>query len=184
MTIHPGTTHKRPLILGSLVAAASLGLLAFPALAQAVPGPTGSTQANVVVASAISLTGLTDAFTLTGVPGDSVSTGTLGQSDDVSMLVTTNNATGYSVTVTSATSTLVGSITGAGAESIPIGALKVTSSPASSASLDSVAPVTVHSQGGRSAAGGDTITNHFSLTIPFVQSDTYSATLNYVAATL
>ena len=45
-------------------------------------------------------------------------------------------------------------------------------------------PTVVATKASASAAGGDTITNDYRITIPFVRPDTYTGTLNYVATTL
>jgi hypothetical protein len=42
----------------------------------------------------------------------------------------------------------------------------------------------VHSQEDRSVADGDELSTDFQVVIPFVNSDNYDATLNYVATTL
>jgi len=141
---------------------------------------SGTTVANVVVQSAISLSALTPSFDLTGLPG-ATATGAAA----VSMLVTTNNQAGYAVTVQARTATLRPANTTTNTDSIPIGNLGVRETGTTDYTpVSSTAPVTVHSQTTRSAQGGDTIRNDYQVEIPFVNSDTYSVTLDYIATTL
>lgn len=159
-----------------------IGLLATPA--GAVPGETdtGSTTANVDIATAITLTNLTAAFTLSGIPGDVATTG----ASPVSMRVTTNNAEGYSVTVQPAAATLVGALPG-NTDTIAATALQV-SGPKQGAGV--FAPLTVATATEvtnkitPSVVAGDVQTNAYRMTIPAIAPDTYSVTLNYVATTL
>lgn len=170
---------RRRMLSGAAAMAALIGVA--PGVAAAAPGDTsaGSTVANVQVASAIALTGLTPNFTLTGLPGETISA-----TSAVGFVVTTNNIAGYAVTVESVTPTLVPA-TGTNPESIPIGTLTVRETGGGAfAPLSDTAPVTVHSQDTRSAQGGDTLTDDYQLTIPFVNQDTYSAVLNYIATAL
>ena len=140
---------------------------------------TGSTDAHVQVNSSIVLSGLTDEFTLTGIPGATVPG--LGVVD---FNVETNNFAGYNVTVQSRTSTMVGDLP-LNADSIPIGALSVRENDTIPyTAVSSASPVTVHTQATRSAEGGDDLSNDYSVAIPFVNQDTYTATLDYIAATL
>jgi hypothetical protein len=138
----------------------------------------GDTVANVGVGSAITLTALTPNFTLTGIPGE-----TVPGVGAVTFNVATNNTAGYAVTVQSAAATMVG--TGGNTESIPIGALSVRETGTTPYTpLSSTAPVSVHRQLTHSVAAGDSLSNDYQVVIPFVNSDTYHATLNYVATTL
>jgi hypothetical protein len=185
VTIHPDTTNRRPLILGSLVAAASLALLACPALAQAAPNPAspGSVQAHVAVSSAITLSGLPVGFLLSGIPTDTVATGGVNQDGPVTMTVWTNNTQGYTVTVQA-----VGALTGAVAgntDTIPASALRVRESGSSAGyqAVSATNAVTVYSKDTPSSVVGDALSNDYSLTIPFVAQDTYTTTLNYIATT-
>lgn len=149
--------------------------------ATAAPGDTatGSTDASVTVTSAIALTGLTPAFNLEGLPGTTM-TG-LGE---VGYTVTTNNTGGYSVTVQSAAPVLAAG-TGGNADSIPISTLGVRESGSTDFTpLSDTTPVLVHTQDTRSSVDGDTQSDDFELTVPFVNEDTYTATLNYVATAL
>jgi hypothetical protein len=178
------TSTKRRIALSVLCGTAST-LLVVAAAGAASADPitdTGSTTANVGVNSSITLSGLTPSFTLTGIPGDTVTA-----DEAVGFTVETNNLAGYNVTVRSATATLVHTALG-NADSIPIGALQVRetnlATPGAFTPVLSTGTVTVHSQSTRSAEGGDELSNDYKVTIPFVNQDTYSATLNYVAGTL
>jgi hypothetical protein len=164
-------------LLGLGGVAATAALVAGGGLAANAVDASDSTDVNVVVETAISLTGLTDEFTLTGAPGAEVS-----DADAVAFTVETNNIAGYTVTVQSTTATLLPTAPG-NTDSIPIGALSVTGDSGSGA-LSSTTPVLVHTQATRSAEGGDDFTNEYTVDIPFVNSDTYSTTLTYVASTL
>jgi membrane-associated protease RseP (regulator of RpoE activity) len=164
------------------MAAASVALFAFPALAQAAPDPTnvGSVQANVAVASAITLSGLPVGFTLSGIP-----TATVATAAPVTMTVWTNNTQGYTVTVQAATATLSGALPG-NTNTIPVGALQVRETGTGTYQNVTNAPggVLVYGKNAPSLETGDLLSNDYSMTIPFVVPDTYTATLNYVAATL
>ncbi len=149
--------------------------------ASAAPGnhSDDTTIANVQVTTAIVLSGLTPQFTLVGIPGATV----LGNGE-VTMNVATNNLAGYAVTVQATTPTLVATAAGNG-DSIPIGALSVRETNVSGfTAMSDVVPATVHSQPTRSAQGGDTISNDYQVVIPFVNEDTYTTTLDYIATTL
>lgn len=150
--------------------------------ANAVPGQTStqSTTANVIVGSSITLTDLVPSFSLTGNPGETVSN-TVPQ---VTMTVTTNNNEGYAVTVEPETATLNPTTPG-NTDTIPIGDLMVREAGTTTFSpLTFGTPLQVHTQATPSAEAGDTITNDYEITIPFVTPDTYSAVLDYVATTL
>ena len=130
-----------------------------------------------IAAQTLTLTGLTSSFTLTGLPNDTVTS-----DGGVSMTVTTNSTTGYFVTVRSQNPTLVG-ITPGNPESIPIGLLGVRESgPLPFQPVSTTAQV-IHNQSGPSAPGGDAISNDYRMEIPFVPSDTYTTTLEYIAST-
>jgi hypothetical protein len=149
-------------------------LLATPAL-----GASGTTTANVAVSSSITLSNLTSSFTLTGVP-----TATASQTGAVSMLVTTNNLLGYTVTVEAAGAVLAGASAG-NTDSFPVNLLKVRETGgATYTSVSNTAPVTVHTQATPSAGAGDTLSNDYQVTIPAVRPDTYSVALNYTATAL
>lgn len=162
-------------------AAAMVSVAGSPAMAAPLSAD-GSTIANVEVQAAIALTGLTTDFTLSGAPGATVTTG----ANAVAMNVETNNRTGYSVTVQPAADELVPDDQLANGDTIPVTALAVREAGANAftAFTDALTPITVHSQANRSAQGGDTITNDYQVLIPFVNTDTYSVTLDYVATAL
>jgi len=103
------------------------------------------------------------------------------------MNVSTNNLGRYAVTVLAADQVL--SATDAGnPDSIPMAALQVRESAegdnGSFTSLSDAGSVSVHTQGVRSAEGGDALSNDYRVIIPFVAEDTYTVTLNYIATTL
>jgi hypothetical protein len=163
------------------MATASVGMMA--GSASAAPGDNShdTVVANIGVNSTILLTGLPGAFTLNGAPGTIV-TG-LG---DVSFNVMTNNIGGYKVTVQAAASALAPTAVG-NPDSIPIETLQVreaAANPGAFTSISNGGAVSVHSQATRSAAAGDVLSNDFQIQIPFVATDTYTATLNYIATTL
>ncbi len=140
---------------------------------------TDSTTANVVVGGVITLTALSNSFTLSGNPGQTVTTAT-----PVTMTVTTNNATGYSVTVEPASPDLTGALPG-NTDTIPTTLLQVRETGGGAfTALDPTTPTQVFTSNTPSAADGDTISNDYQITIPFVQPDTYSGTLNYIASTI
>jgi hypothetical protein len=175
--------HIGRLVLSSVIGVTSIaaltGVLAGSASAAAGDTSPGTTDGHVVVNSAIALTGLTPNFTLTGLPGATV-TGT----GAVTFNVQTNNLAGYAVTVESQTSTLTPAV-GTNTDSIPIGALSVRETGATAFTpLSNTAAVTVHSQNTRSAQLGDALSNDYQVVVPFVNQDVYSATLNYIATTL
>ena len=163
--------------IGGLVATTALIAGASP-VANAEP-TTGSTEANVVVSTSITLSGLTPSFSLTGLPGDTKET--TGKA--VAFTVKTNNQSGYKVTVVSATSALLPADGIDNGDSIPIGALSVSSDLGGWNALVADEPTIVADQSGRSLEGGSTFGNDYKVVIPFVNSDTYTATLNYVATT-
>jgi hypothetical protein len=144
-------------VVGSAGLAAAVLLPSGTALAayqQSTPS-TGSTSGTIDVSTAIALTSLTGTFTLTGSPGDTVSTASypavLATGDDpvtglpltaallanpgdpVNFFVMTNNTTGYNVTVTPATNDftrLVGSVN-------PLLPVNVTTNPGVATQLGS-----------------------------------------------
>jgi hypothetical protein len=169
---------RRMLLRGAIGAAAVATLAVGLAGTASAATDDGTVDANVAVGSAITLTGLTPSFLLTGLPGATVPG--LGA---VTFNVATNNLAGYSVTVQSAAGILAG--TGANTETIPIGALSVRETGTGTYTpLSDAAAVTVHTQGAQSTAAGNSLSNDYQVVIPFVNPDTYSATLNYVATTL
>jgi len=164
--------------VGAATAVSAVGYHTVPALADTA---SGSTTVHVEVTGAITLTDLTPSFTLTGAPGTTPTTG----ANPVTMTVTTNNFAGYNVSVVPAAANLVGAIPG-NPDVIPANDLEVDG-PAQGgawAHLTYPTPLVVATKASASAPGGDTITNNYRITIPFVRPDTYSGTLNYVATTL
>lgn len=168
------------LVLRGAASAAAVAALAVVMSGTASAQPVeDDTVGNVEVSSSIALTFLSEDFWLTGVPGATV----LGDGA-VSFNVQTNNLAGYSVTVQSETATMTPAAVG-NTDAIPISALSVRDGDATVFTpVSSTAPTTVHTQATRSADGGDALVNDYQVVIPFVNADTYSATLNYIAATL
>lgn len=168
-------------LLGGL--ACTLGAVALTAstatTASAASG-SGTTTANAAVASSITLSGLTSAFTLSGAPGTTATTAA-----PVTMNVLTNNRTGYAVTVQANAAQMVPATPATNTDTIAVSALQVRETGTTPYSaISATAPVTVHSQAVKSGATGDTVNNDFKMVMPFVNSDTYSVTLTYIATTL
>lgn len=163
-------------VLGGLVATAAL--VATGAVAANAATSPGTTDAHVAVETAISLTGLTPEFTLTGAPGAVVT-----QAGAVSYNVQTNNVAGYTVSVQAAAATLAPALPGNTA-SIPVASLQVGNFADVLTPLSASAPVVVHSQSAASLEAGDALSDDYSITIPFVPADTYTVTLDYIATTL
>lgn len=164
---------------GLAVAALATSVVAVSA-GSASADPDGGTIANAVVESGITLTDLTPAFTLTGIPGETVATG----STPVTYNVETNNAGGYTVTVQSATATMYPAV--ANGDTIPIANLTVRETGGGAYTpLTTIGgtAVVVHDQDVRSGNGGDLLSTDFQMRMPTVAAGTYSATLNYLAAT-
>jgi hypothetical protein len=162
--------------VGAVIA---VGCLTAPASATTGDTSSGTTTANVVVNSAIALTGLTPSFTLTGLPGSTVAT-----SPSVTFNVQTNNLGGYAVTVQSQTPTLTPAIV-TNPDSIPIADLSVRETGTTTFTpLSNLTSVTVHTQSTRSAQGGDSLANDYEVAVPFVNQDTYHVVLNYIATAL
>ncbi len=175
---------------GRMVLRGLVGATAITALAVGMAGTasaatdTDPTNAHVEVSSSLVLSALSSDFTLTGIPGATVEG--LGK---VVFNVETNNSAGYAVTVQSRTAVLAG--TSGNLDTIPIEALSVKESAGAvnttNADYKAVSDATakqVHTQDTKSASGGDALSNDYQVVIPFVNSDTYTATLDYVATTL
>ena len=161
----------------ALTAASGLLVVAAQLPAAAAPGDTSDDTviANVGVTSAISLTGLTPAFTLNGLPNTTV----VGL-DAVGYTVATNNVGGYTVTVQADSPTL--DPAGASTDTIPIENLQVRAADSGAyTALSDTNALTLRDKNTRSATGGDAYTDDYQVDIPFVADDTYSATLTYVA---
>jgi large repetitive protein len=170
----------KAVISGLSATVLGLGAVAILPAGQALAATSpGTTIANVDVTGAIVLSNLTPSFTLTGSVGDSPF-----EIGAVTMNVFTNNTTGYNVTVQPATN-LLG--TGSNTDTIPAADLSVRETTTGTYQpLSLTAPVTVFTKGSRSiATPGDALSNdyEFNTPIPDVVSDTYSATLDYVATT-
>jgi hypothetical protein len=173
---HRSGAYKGLLVCGGI--ASAVALIAMGSVSASAVAADGSTNGHVEVGNSISLSGLTSDFTISGVPGE---TTTLPSA--VGFTVVTNNLAGYDITVQSATSTLVGD-TLANSDSIPIADLSVSEDGETFTPLSSTVPSVVHSQSTRSAEGGDALTNDYRVVVPFVSTDTYTVTLDYVASTL
>ncbi|MDQ1414774.1 MAG: hypothetical protein QOF81_387 [Acidimicrobiaceae bacterium] len=139
-----------------------------------------STNGNVAVSSGITMTALTPGFTISGAPG-----ATVGTSTAVTYTVETNNPTGYAVTVQSSADTMTPVLPLTTPDTIPIAALTVRQSGGGAyTALNSTGTaVQVHTQGTRSADGGDHLSTDYQIRIPVVAAGTYTAVLNYVATT-
>ena len=98
------------------------------------------------------------------------------------MNVRTNNKTGYTVTVQAAAANMVG--TAGNTDVIPVSAMSVRNTTTGGAytAISSSAAVTVASTSVKSTGAGDTVNNDYQIAIPWVNADTYSVTLNYIAA--
>ena len=146
--------------------------------------PSGGTDTrctNTVVTTFpfITLTNLTPNFTLTGLPNT-----TAEMNNAVTMTVTTNCVTGYTVTAQATGPTLTPNLSN-NPNSIPVGALKAREHGTSAfTSLSASSAVVLHSQHTASAAAGDAISNDYELAVPVVESGTYSVTINYIAMTM
>lgn len=162
----------------ALVATAGLLVVGSQLPAAAAPNDTSAdtTTANVGVSSSITLSGLTPAFTLTGLPG-----ATVAETDAVAYNVNTNNVGGYAVNVQAAAAALTPA--GTSSDTIPIDDLSVRDGSGTGAytALSNTSAVTLHTKDTRSVQAGDDYTDDYSVAIPFVASDTYSVTLDYVA---
>ena len=155
-------------------------------VSSAVPGSTctgqgaepGCAATTTVEEQFLTLTDLTPAFTLAGEPDSTAS-----RDDAVTMTVTTNSATGYTVSV-QADEPVLSPSTAGNTGTIPVGRLSVRGAGTGSFQpLSDTAAVTVHDQDRPSAPGGDAISNDYEIDVPYVPSDTYTGTLDYVAAT-
>ncbi len=171
-------TSRRLLKAGVIVAlsAASVGAMGSAAFAAPTDTSTGSTTANAVVESGITMTGLTPSFTLTGTPGATI-TGLAAVTYNVE-----TNAPGYNVTVEAAAPTFVGTV--GNVDTIPVGALTVRDAGTGSyLPVSNSATTNVHFQDVRSADLGDNLASDFQMRMPTVNPDTYSVSINYVAST-
>jgi hypothetical protein len=166
-------TQKRSLGVFTMIVGMGLASsAAMPAFGQTVD----DTTATVSVNSILTLSGLTDDFTLVGDPST-----TAEDTGAVSMNVLTNNLTGYTVSVQAEADALTGATTGNG-DTIPIGNLKTKNTSGTYTGLSDTAALTVASSDAKTLELGDTVSNDYSVDIPWVNADTYSVTLNYVLA--
>jgi hypothetical protein len=123
--------------------------------------------------STIELTDLTQAFRLGGLPGSTVTA-----ADAVTMLVTTDDPSGYVVTVRG-TSAVLRADKGNDA-TIPIARLFVRDALGRFRPLSTDTPVVVHRRSGPSWPSGDPIGNDYRVDIPYLPADSYGTTLEYV----
>ena len=169
-------------VRGALVGAFVTSFVLVPA-GVASAAPNGSTDANVVVGAGIALQGLPASVTLTGIPGDIAE-----ETAPFTYTVVTNSTSGYTVTVEAAADVLLPADTVANTDSIPIARLgaqdETGGAPGGYAALSDTAPVLVHTQPVRSGPDGDTLATGFQMDIPAVNPDTYTVTLNYLAAVI
>jgi hypothetical protein len=171
---------KRLIPLGMIGAAAVLASIVGGAgVASADTGSTAntSTNASVTVDPEISFGGISSGFNLEGLPGANVE-----EDNAVNMNVVTNNLAGYDVTVQSVDDALEPSLLN-NPDSIPLSDLLV-SGDSSGGFQPLTGSVLVHTQSTRSAEAGDDLSNNYEVNVPFVNQDTYSTTLNYIATTL
>jgi hypothetical protein len=148
----------------------------------ATPGsncPSGSADTRcaatvTVIPITISLSDLSSAFTLAGVPGN-----TAQQTAAVTMNVGTNNPTGYSVTVQPTTPTLTAPGTTA---TIPVTDLHVRETGQNTYQpLSPTTPTLIYQQATPTAPNGDALSNDFQIAIPAVASGSYTTTVTYIA---
>ncbi len=132
---------------------------------------------TTVAARTITVTSLTPSFTLAGVPHS-----TVASTGSVTMTVITNSPSGYQVSVQPETAWLTGSGPGNTA-TIPVDQLSVreTGTPGFRP-LSALTPLVVHQQSAASAPLGDAVSNDYQIQIPFVPTDTYSTTLDYIVS--
>ena len=155
----------------SLISTVSSGAVGSTCLAGS--GAAHCSTATEILRSTLELRGLTQSFTVSGTPGSTVSL-----DDAVVGSVVTNSLGGYAVGVRVLAGSLTGQRTG---DTIPVGSLSVRrhgSGPYTA--LSTSAPTPVFSQDHASAPDGDPLRTDYQVQIPFVDSDTYSVTVEYV----
>ncbi|MFI7056684.1 putative Ig domain-containing protein [Streptosporangium canum] len=129
-----------------------------------------------VAATSMTLTGVTEDFTLTG-PANT----TVRGEDVVTMTVVTNSVDGYTVTARATATELVPVQPGVTA-GIPVANLRVREHGTSAfRSLSTTDPVLVYDKPLPSAPGGDGISNDYEVDIPFVPTGRYTMTIDYIA---
>jgi hypothetical protein len=157
--------------------------LAVPAAVFAVDSTPSTPTTTVLVGASITLTGVPAALDYgSGVPGD------VKTLSFFTATVTTNNLTGYSVKVT--TTAMAGATSG-NTNTIAASAINYAVSNASALLMvpvggagNSTVGTVLVTKPLASVGGGDTFRVTPSLTIPFVNSDTYNGTATFVASTL
>ena len=164
--------------LASLTVLAAAGASALTALPSApARAETATVTATVTVTAGLILS-VTGAISLTGAPGD-----TPVQAPAVTAVVTTNNPTGYNITVVPTAATLTGPVP----NTIPSTDLEIQSTAAGSTvptytKLTFPAPLTIHNQVTPSAPAGDSIPNNYRILIPLgTVVGAYTGTITYVA---
>ncbi len=163
---------KIKLAVSTGLAVAGIGIAALAS----VPAYAAATTANVGVGNVLTLSGLTAAFTLSGAPA-TTQTGLSA----VTMNVKTNNRTGYNVTVQAAAASMIGATVG-NTDTIPVSSLTVKNNLGVYTAMSNSAATTIALTAAKSAGTGDTVTDDYQIVIPWVNADTYSVTLNYIAA--
>ena len=165
---------KIKLAVSTGLAVAGIGIAALAS----VPAYAAATTANIGVGNVLTLSGLSAAFTLSGAPA-TTQTGL----SVVTMNVKSNNHTGYNVTVQAAAATMTGAFPG-NTDTIPVSALTVRNTATGGAytAISNAVAATVANTAVRSGVGGDTVNNDYQVVVPWVNADTYSVTLNYIAA--
>jgi len=138
---------------------------------------TGPVNVTVNVTAALIFT-ISGAVTLAGAPGDTPS-----DLNAVAMNVTTNNASGYTITVAPDTQFLTGP-----AGTLPFGDLEIQHSVASTGTpvlpftkVGFPGPLTLVNTVAPSAVGGDNYLDSYRMTIPVAASGSYTGVLTYTA---
>ncbi|MEJ8662181.1 hypothetical protein [Streptomyces sp. MS1.AVA.4] len=168
---------SRPVVGAVLLAAGGLTAAAAHGPAAHADQASDTVQANVAVSSAISLTGLTESFTLSGPPNTTVT-----QNGAVSYTVTSNNAGGFTVSVRANDDHLAPQALG-NPDTIPVGNLELRPNGQVLWRPLTTTDQVLRNVDGPTAPGGDNYSTDYRVHIPNVRSDTYSVTLTYTAAT-
>jgi hypothetical protein len=147
-------------------------------------GASTSSCSSVIVDGSImmSLDPADQSFTLQGSPGSTAS----GPDNSISYIVTTNNETGYTVSVHADTPTLAAATPG-NSETLATGSIVAdgtalpgqTGSNGGRAVLD--AGGVIYSQATRSDATGDEHRTLFTANLPFITSDSYTGSITFTA---
>lgn len=170
-----GVSSASRVAAASVAGAVAAAWAVAPAQAQE---DTDTTTANIIVGGAITIADLDESFDIEGFPGDEAQT-----DDPVTFTVTTNNATGFNVTVQPDAAELTPADT-ENEDAIDFADLEVEliDDPGTFVSLNPAEPVEVYNQGSPTGDEGEDLAHNYELTIPFVQEDTYSGSITYVAA--